>query len=55
MDQLPVKLYCIEKNLFLVQEYSGLISLRACLKIKLDPTIGIGLMHLNRKMVALNC
>jgi len=29
------------------------LSLRACLKIKLDSTIGIGFMHLNRRMVAL--
>jgi hypothetical protein len=28
--------------------------LRACLKIKLNPTIGIGLIHLNRKTLALN-
>src|SRR5665647_2711995 len=30
------------------------LSLRACLKIKLNPTIGIGLIHLNRKTLALN-
>jgi len=29
-------------------------ALRACLKIKLNPTIGIGLIHLNRKTLALN-
>jgi hypothetical protein len=28
--------------------------LRACLKIKLNSTIGIGLIHLNRKTLALN-
>jgi len=30
------------------------VRVRACLKIKLDPTIGIGIMHLNRKTVVLN-
>jgi len=32
----------------------GKTSLRACLKIELDLTIRIGLIHLNQKIVALN-
>ena len=34
--------------------YASVKNLRACLKIKLNPTIGIGLIHLNRKTLALN-
>jgi len=38
------------------KKISGVMELllRACLKIKFDLTIGIGLVHLNRKTVALN-
>src|SRR5674476_688470 len=37
-----------------VLDNAELNMIRACLKIKLNPTIGIGLIHLNRKTLALN-
>jgi len=40
------------KQVFVIVYLS--ISFRSCLKIKFDYTIGIGLTHLNWKMVALN-
>jgi len=50
MTQNPMDL--IKSNLD--EEFKANMSLRACLKIELDLTIRIGLIHLNQNIVALN-